>query len=301
MLTGTDSSTEFTIDSALTDGVNPIAFGTAATQTLAQENQQAEAYIDGLKVVSNNNTITNAISGVTINLNAVSKVESAGPPAVYATSLLEIKPDTGALKEKLTSFVTNYNKVMEWILSGYEEFGGDTTIDDDPETEDLLGSVLRGDSTIQGVKRGLQNVLSSVVNTTGSLHVMSELGITTKLNGTLLQDNTKMDAALADNFDGVVSLLAGEGEVDGIMKKFNYYMLNVTSGTTGMYAIKKSNYDLNIKRLDTQISNMEPRMEAREATLRAQYSAMETLVSGLNSQGTFLTQQMDLLSNMMKG
>jgi len=300
VLTGTDSSMEFTIDSALTDGVNPIAFGTAATQTLAQENQQAEAYIDGLKVVSNNNTITNAISGVTINLNAVSEVESAGPPAVYATSLLEIKPDSGALKEKLTSFVTNYNKVMEWILSGYEEFGG-TTADDDPETEDLLGSVLRGDSTIQGVKRGLQNVLSSVINTTGSLHVMSELGITTQLDGTLIQDNSKMDAALADNFDGVAKLLAGEGEVDGIMKKFNYYMLNVTSGTTGMYATKKANYDLNIKRLDTQISNMEPRMVAREATLRAQYSAMETLVSGLNSQGTFLTQQMDLLSNMMKG
>jgi len=301
VLTGTDSSTEFTIDSALTNGVDPIAFGTAATQTLAQEHQQAEAYIDGLKVVSNNNTITNAISGVTINLNAVSEADASKTPP-YATSLLEIKPDTGVLKEKLTSFVTNYNKVMEWILSGYEEFGTTTAAtDEDSETKELLGSVLRGDSTIQGVKRGLQNVLSSVINTTGSLHVMSELGITTQLDGTLLQNNSTMDTALADNFDGVVSLLAGEGEENGIMKKFNYYMLNVTSGTTGMYALKKSNYDLNIKRLDTQISNMEPRMVAREATLRAQYSAMETLVSGLNSQGSFLTQQMDLLSNMLKG
>ena len=176
-----------------------------------------------------------------------------------------------------------------------------TDTDEDSETEKLMGSVLRGDSTIQGVKRGLQNVLSSVVKTSGSLHVMSELGITTQLNGTLLQNNSKMDAALADNFDGVVSLLAGEGKVDGMMKKFNYYMLDVTSGSTGMYATKKSNYDLSIKRFDTQIANMEPRMVAREATLRAQYSAMETLVSGLNSQGSFLTQQMDLLSNMLKG
>jgi len=305
VLTGTDSSQKFSINSNLlaADGLTPVAFGTAATQTQPQVAQQAEVYIDGLKVVSKNNTITSAISGVTLNLNAVSEVESAGPPAIFATSLLEIKPDTGALKEKLTSFVTNYNKVMEWILSGYDEFSSSTTATtgEDSETEELLGSVLRGDSTVQGVKRGLQNLLSSVVNTSGSLHVMSELGITTQLDGTLLQDNTKMDAALADNFDGVVGLLAGEGEVDGMMKKFNYYMLNVTSGTTGMYALKKTNYDLNIKRIDTQISNMEPRMVAREASLRAQYSTMETLVSGLNSQGSFLTQQMDLLSNMLKG
>lgn len=302
VLTGADSSTTFTVDSNLlaADGLTPVAFGTAATQTQPQTAQQAEVYIDGLKVVSDNNTITNAISGVTLNLSAVSGVESAGPPPIYTSSLLEVKPDTGALKEKLTSFVTSYNKVMEWILSGYQEFGG-TSVQKDPETEELLGSVLRGDSTIQGVKRGLQSMLGSVINTGGSLRVLSDLGITTRLNGTLLQDNTKLDAALANNFDEVANLLAGEGEVDGIMKKFNYYLLNQTSGTTGMYANKKKNYDLDIKRLDTQIANMEPRMVAREATLRAQYSAMETLVSGLNSQGAFLTQQMDLLSNMMKG
>jgi flagellar hook-associated protein 2 len=298
VLTGTDSSTSFSVSSNLlaADGITPIAFTTTQTQTA----QQAQVMVDGIEIVSNSNTISGAISGVTLNLSGVSDVESAGPPVTYKNSLLEIKPDTSALKEKLTTFVTSYNKTMEWILSGYEEFGG-TAPDDDPETEDLLGSVLRGDSTIQGVKRGLQSVLSSVINTSGSLSVMSELGITTQLDGTLLQDNTTMDAALENNFDDVVKLLAGDDSTDGIMKKFNYYMLEQTNSSTGMYAIKKQNHDRNIDRLDTQIANMEPRMEAREATLRAQYSAMETLVSGLNSQGSFLTQQMDLLSNMLKG
>ncbi len=303
-LTGSDSSASFSVSSELSGGVGSVAMD--SLETAYQTAHQAEAYIDGIKIVSNNNTLSNAINGVTINLNGVSEIDPTGTPIhpdlqAYTTSLLEIKPDTGALKEKLTSFVTNYNKVMEWILSGYEEFGGGATIDDDPETVDLLGSVLRGDSSVQGVKRTLQNILSSVVTTSGSLHAMTDLGITTKLNGTLLQDNSKMDAVLADNFDGAVKLLAGEGQVDGIMKKFNYYMLNVTSSTTGMYATKKANYDLNMERIDTQIANMEPRMVAREATLRAQYTAMETLVSGLNSQGSFLTQQMDLLSDMLKG
>ncbi len=44
---------------------------------------------------------------------------------------MDIQADTGALKEKVTSFVTAYNDVMEWILSGYEEFGGTTKTTDD--------------------------------------------------------------------------------------------------------------------------------------------------------------------------
>jgi flagellar hook-associated protein 2 len=305
VLSGTDSSTTFTISSSLTSGGNPVDFGSSATQTQAQTAQQAEAYIDGLKVVSNNNTITKAISGVTLNLNAVSAADTTKTPP-YATSLLEIKPDTSALKEKLTKFVSSYNKTMEWILSGYEEFGGsktksDTDSDTETENKELLGSVLRGDSTIQSIKRGLQSVLSSVVNNSGSLHVLSEMGITTQLDGTLLQNNSKLDNALANNFDGVVKLLAGEDSSDGVMKKFNYYLVGQTSSATGMYANKKANYKLNIARIDSQIRNMEPRIAKKEAMLRAQYTAMEQMVSGLNAQGSYLTQQMDMLNNMIKG
>ncbi|KAF0188183.1 MAG: flagellar capping [Desulfobulbaceae bacterium] len=296
-LTGVDSGTTFTTTNTLA----PTAMVTTTTQAA----QQAEAYIDGIKVVSNSNTISGAISGVTLNLNGVSEAAvvpvTVPPTPPYKTSLLEIKSDTGALKEKLTNFVSSYNKTMDWILSGYAEFGGATVPDDDPDTVDLLGSVLRGDSSISSVKRGLQSALSSVINTSGSMKLLSELGITTQLNGTLSQNNVKMDAALADNFEGVVKLLAGEDSTDGVMKKFNSYLLTVTSGTTGLYATKKANYSLSAKRIDDQILNMEPRMVKKEARLRAQYTAMENIVSGLNAQGSFLTQQMDMLSNMLKG
>lgn len=287
-LTGVDSSTTFTTSNTLA----PTAMVTTTTQAA----QQAEAYIDGIKVVSNSNTISGAISGVTLNLNGVSEADATKTPP-FKTSLLEIKSDTGALKEKLTNFVSSYNKTMDWILSGYAEFGGATVPDDDPDTVDLLGSVLRGDSSISSVKRGLQNALSSVINTSGSMKLLSELGITTQLNGTLAQNNTKMDDALANNFEGVVKLLAGEDSTDGVMKKLNSYLLTVTSGTTGLYATKKKLYDLSAKRIDDQILNMEPRMVKKEARLRAQYTAMENLVSKLNAQGDFLTQQMDQLNN----
>jgi flagellar hook-associated protein 2 len=297
VFTGTDSSASFSVASNLKAAdASAIAFGTTQTQTA----QQAIAYVDGIKVVSNSNTISGAISGVTLNINAVSEADATGVPP-YKTSLLEIRPDSSVLKEKLTTFVSSYNKVMNWILSGYDEFGA-TATPTDAESPELLGSVLRGDSSINSVKRGLQSVLSSVINTgNSSMSVLSQLGITTQWDGTLAQNNSIMDAALQDNFEGAASLLSGKDSVDGIMKKFNYYLLDVTSSTTGMYASKKKSYDLSVKRFDDQILNMEPRMAKRESSLRAQYTTMENLVSGLNSQGDFLTQQMDLLSNMMKG
>jgi flagellar hook-associated protein 2 len=311
VFSGVDSSTSFTLGSDLKDSAgNAIAFST----TQAQAAQQAVAFIDGIKVVSNSNTISSAISGITLNLNELSPTSYAGTsedgvdpwdwadPPVYVTNQMRIEPDTASLKEKLTTFVSSYNKAMNWILSGYNELGGSaTTTNADGTEEKLLGSVLRGDSSINNVKRGLQSVLSTTVNTSGSLSVLSQLGITTQLNGTLRQDNTKLDAALQDNYEDTVHLLSGEDDVDGVMKNFNYYLLDITNGSTGFYATKKSNYDSMVNRLDDNILNMEPRMAKKEATLRSQFLVMEQLVSGLNAQGDFLTQQMDMLSNMVSG
>jgi flagellar hook-associated protein 2 len=309
VFTGVDSSTSFTISSDLEDGAaTPIAFSTTQAQTA----QQAVVFIDGIQVVSDTNTISSAISGITLNLNELSETSHAGTsedgvdpwewadPPVYVTNQMTVKPDTDSLKEKLTTFVSSYNKAMEWILSGYAEFGGSTTTTNEEGTEEeLLGSVLRGDASINNIKRGLQSILTTTVNTSGSLSILSQLGITTQTDGTLRQNNTDLDEALADNYEATVNLLSGEGDVDGVMKNFNYYLLDITSGTNGFYANKKTNYDSLVRRLDDSIRNMEPRMERKEATLRAKFSVMELLVSGLNAQGDFLTQQMDMLSNML--
>ena len=309
VFTGVDSSTSFTISSDLEDGDDtPIAFSTTQAQTA----QQAVAFIDGIKVVSDTNTISSAINGITLNLNELSETSHAGTsedgvapwdwadPPIYVTNQMTVTPDTDSLKEKLTTFVSSYNKAIEWILSGYAELGGPATaINEDGTEEELLGAVLRGDASINSIKRGLQSILGSPVHTSGSLSVLSQLGITTQKNGTLRQDNTDLDKALADNYEAIVTLLSGEGDVDGVMKNFNYYLLDITNGIDGFYANKKANYDRVIRRLDDNIRSMEPRMEKKESMLRARFTAMEQLVSGLNSQGDFLTQQMDMLSNMM--
>lgn len=309
VFTGKDSSTSFEVTATdLRDSQNnPATF----TATLAKSAQKAVAYIDSVRVESNTNTISDAISGVTLNLTATSEVltpanTGTGEPAVYATTRLDVTADTEGLKEKITSFVTAYNSVIEFINSGYEEFGGGALLEEaakkDGETTEtdskdkLLGTVLRGDATVSSVKRQLQAVLTDSVKTSGAFSILSEIGITTQMNGSLQQNNSKLDTALKENFDGMVALLSGEGEVNGVMKRFNSVLLNMTSLSSGVYANQKKAYQSTVKVADKQIEVMEARMTKRESTLRAQFTAMEQLVSGLNAQSNFLAQQLSYLT-----
>lgn len=306
VFTGKDSDTSFAITSNLLDGGGaPINLNPTDVQTA----KEAVVFVDGIEVVSKTNTLSDTISGVTINLNAVSSTTSSGTPEVgvdpwdwadppvYTQTKLDVQADTGALKEKVTTFVSAYNDVMEWILSGYEEFSGSSTeSESSDEEEEMLGVLLRGDSTINGIKRQLQNTLTETIDNSGAFKILSEIGITTNLDGTLTQDNTTLDEALQDNFEDMVALLSGDDEEDGVMKSFNSLLLDITSSSTGMYALQKDAYDIAAKRYDTEISMMETRLEKRELALRGQFTAMENLVSSLNAQGDFLTQQLNALN-----
>ncbi len=288
ILTGKDAVTEFTATSSLSGGSE--AFSIVETPQVAQV---ARMTIDGIDVVSNSNTVTGVIAGVTLNLNATSPIAVPGDPPVYTTTKMDIVADTGALKEKISTFVSSYNKIMDWIAEGYE---ADTTSETDTEStatdteEDSLSFYLRGDTTVNSVKRKIQSILTDVVNTSGSLQILSEIGISTNKDGTLNLNNSKLDSALENNFDGINKLLAGEEGVEGVMQKFNTYLLDITSPSLGMYAEKKDRYDSRVERLDSQITQKTDMLEKREASLLARFNAMELLVSNLNSQSNYFSQ-----------
>ncbi len=208
VFTGKDASSSFSVTASLNDASgNPVAFNT----TVAQTAQESVSFIDGIKVVSSSNTIKDAIRGITLNLNDVSKITSSGTeepgippwewadPPQYATTTMTVSADTDALKEKISTFVTAYNSVIEFINSGYEEeFGPGTAVkplegkeDGNKEEEKLLGALLRGDATVHGVKRQLQNLLVNKVDSGGKFTILSEIGITTQKDGSLKQKPEK--------------------------------------------------------------------------------------------------------------
>jgi len=302
VFTGTDSSTSFTLASSLS---GPLSLNGLANN---QEAQQAIAFIDGIKVVSNSNTLTDTLSGISLTLDSVNTKTAAAADdatdldnaAAWETVRLDVTPDTEALKEKITAFVTAYNGIMEWIAEAYDvqsEEAVSTDSDDGSTEEQSFSYLLRGDATINNMKRQLQNVLTQVVDNSGQYNILSEIGISSNLDGTLTQDNLIIDQALSTNFEDMVYLLSGDDSVAGVMKNFNSTLLEMTSGTSGMYANQKDAYERAIDPIDDQIAQLEARMVARERTLREQFSAMEQLVSGLNAQSQFLTQQLSMWNN----
>lgn len=312
VLTGEDASTSFTASSTLEDeGGSPIDFSLEQTRSA----QQAVAMVDGIQVVSDSNTVSGVIPGVTLHLNEASTMTSSGTPEEgvdswnwgdppqYETTKMEVEPDSEALKEKVQTFVNSYNDVMDWISAGYEEFGASSPTEEElaDGEEEWLSSTLRGDSAVNGVKRQLQNLLTTMVDTGGSVTSLGQLGIATQKDGSLELNESTLDNVLESDFDDVVSMLAGNDSADGVMKEFNSTMLDLTSLSSGVYATKRTGYTSAVKQLDDQMLRLESMMDKKETTLRARFSALELLVSDMNSQSNFLTQQMSALSNMKTG
>ena len=274
VLTGETVAKEFSLDASGLTGGASLDLGTPVQQAT-----RAHVRVDNIDIYSDTNTLTEAIPGMTLDLR---KAEAG------TTTSLAVNVDKAAIKEAIEEFATGYNKVVSFITS-------QSVIDGEG------GGVLGGDSGINAIKRRLQTMLTQPVENSGTLRALSQLGFETQKDGTLQVNEKTLGAAIDENLDSVVSLLAGEDGVEGVATRFKNYLFDLTSSATGMLQGRRESINSNLKRIDTKIDASQARLEQRQKTLEAQFSAMETLVSNLNAQSSYLTQQMTALTNMMSG
>jgi flagellar hook-associated protein 2 len=272
-LTGAAVGTSFTFNgSALVGGSETFsAFTTSQTAT------QAHIIVDGLDIYSNSNTVSDAIPGVTLNLL---QAESG------KTTQIRLNEDTSAVTKNINAFIAGYNEAIAFVTS--QSTMGDSE-----------GGVLGGDSGLNSVKRHLQDMLTTQITNQGEFKALSQLGLETQKDGTLKLNSTVLNEAIDTNLDSVVSLLAGnEDGTGGLASQLEEYLTSMTDSTKGLLAGRRENINSNIERIDDRIAQMELRLAKREETLKSQFTAMEQLVSVMNSQSDYLTQQMSALSNL---
>ncbi|MCF6178001.1 MAG: flagellar filament capping protein FliD [Geopsychrobacter sp.] len=260
-----DATTPFSLDAtALTGGTeaNPLTSNVVAAT-------QAEIKVDTISIKSNTNTITDGIPGVTLEL--VSK----NLTGVTTSMALSSNPD--ATKVKIKDFVTAYNSIISFI---------------DKQKDADWGH----DSALRSVTRRMQDMLTTAqTGGTGTFTSLSQLGFETQRDGTILFNEVTYSDAATKDFASVISLVAGETGVTGVSSTFSTYLTSMTDTLNGLYVSKKEGSASNIRRTDAHIARLEARMVSREKMIRAQFSAMEGLVSSLNSQSSFLSQQMSSL------
>ena len=275
VLTGNDPAKSFTLDaSSLTGGTVALDLGEPVQQAT-----RAHIRVDTIDIYSDSNTLTEAIPGVTLDLTRAE---------VGTLTSLNVGIDRDSIKATIEGFAKGYNEVVGFITSQSAMNGA-------------KGGVLGGDSGIGTIKRRLQTMLTQPLGNSGVFTALSQLGFETQKDGTLKVNEKTLNAAIDENLDSVVSLLAGENGVDGIAGQFQDYLDTLTDSVSGLLKGRKDSIDSNLRRLDTRITSMEMRLEKRQQMLERQFSAMESLISGLNAQSSYLSQQMTAITNMMSG
>jgi len=262
VLTGDSVANSFSLDSAGLSGGSE----TSPAMTNTQVAQQAHAILDGIDIYSDSNSVDSSIPGLSIELL---KADSA------VATTLNVTSDKDATKGKIKEFVDAYNGIISFIA--------------EQKTADW-----GNDPVFRSVKRRLQSFLVTQQGS-GTFSSLARLGFETQRDGKILLNNSTLTSALSDDYQGVIKLFAGDGLYDGIGTTFANYLKDITDFSDGFYVSKKQGTDSTLRRIDLRITSLESRMEQKEKSLRAQFTAMENLVSGLNAQGGYLLQQ---LANM---
>jgi len=238
------------------------------TDPLNEKQKASDALltIDGLEVRSPTNSVTGAIPGVTLNL--VDK----------GSSVVNLDRDGDGLKTKLDTFVTAYNDVMKTLNTEFASVSGTAKSADS----------LSGDSTLRSLQttlRGLAQRASS--NGDSKYSTLASIGLTSGRDGTLSIDTTKYNAAVAADYEGVSSLLAGRTDGTGAMSTIASGLERFTSAD-GSLRTRIDGITNRNKRIDSQITSMQGRIDKYEEMLNKQYSTLEQTMAGLQSQGTAL-------------
>jgi flagellar hook-associated protein 2 len=227
----------------------------------------------GGELRSHSNTITEDNSGLTGLSVTVLKAGSVS---------ISVGSDTSTIKKAITDFVEEFNKVESMI---------DTQT---ASTTDANGKVTAGllanDGDADAIARQLRSIANAVLSgLTGGVKSLDDLGIGANgSDNTLkLEDSTKLDAALANNLGGVKSLFTDS--INGLATKFSAF-LEHTIGDDGTLVTKQNNLTHEASDIDTQIADMERRIQDDRQRMIDEFTAMEKAEAKINQQMTYLMQ-----------
>ena len=135
---------------------------------------------------------------------------------------------------------------------------------------------------------------------TGAYTSLASLGVSFQSDGTLKLDTSRLDKAMAEDPAAISQLFASEpyGEgTQGITERFAA-QLSAFIDTNGTIDSRVSGLNDTTKTLQTQQAQLETRLTEIEARYRQQFTALDTLLTQLNSTSSFLSQQLDALKNL---
>lgn len=240
---------------------------TALSQTVAA--QDAQFSINGIAATSQTNTVTNAVSGVSLTLAGLT---NGAPVAVT------VGPNTSATTQAVQSFVNAYNGFAQDV-SKYASY--------DSKTQ--TAGILLGDPTIRNLVNLFQNgVVQNISGAPANFQNLMALGITANTDGTLSLNTSTLNSALTSNYTGVVSALQTIGNQLGTT-------VNSMTGANGIITARTNTINQQLTNIQTQFNQLSTQMQQEQASLMQEYTAMDTIVANLKNTSSYLSAQLGSL------
>ena len=258
--------------------VTGISFG-----KILQSSQDATFNVNGMAMTSSKNTVTDAIAGTTLNFNSIT---TAGVPANLVFSR-----DTSSISTKLNALVTAYNDANTML----------GVVSDPKSTVETYGATLVGNSMVGSVRSQMRQLISGNSTTpAGGLTALRDIGFNIDQKGVLSLDKTKLDSALKNNFDNVVTLVTGNRENQS---KFSVLPSGVAGEavkkltalleTTAPLTTQSTNLTTKISEYKKQLDKLDIRMTDLLARYNKQFATMESMVGQSKSLQTSLKSTFD--------
>jgi flagellar hook-associated protein 2 len=273
--TGKDSA--FSVDEAApADPANPVPFMGGTKTTVAGTN--AEITLEGqtTPLTFTSNTITDLMPGVDVTLNA----------GATGSATITVERDVTALSGSVKAMVESVNAVLS-------EISRLTAYDATTKKSGLLG----GDSTLRTVRNQL---LESVTHGIGG-ESLAPYGIQTDRSGKLVFDEEKFNTAYAADAATTSAMIGGTDTADGFADKLQALGKTFSDSIEGTITTAIKSRQSAIKGMEDDIADWDVRLATRQSSLQRQYTALETALGKLQSQGSWLAGQLASLPQMSSG
>lgn len=260
VFTSDTSGTANTVTVAATNGASgDLSQIDGANLTEIRAAEDAALTIDGFSVTSSTNRVEDAITGVTLNL------------AGEGSASLDVARDDAAITASVQEFASAFNSLRD-------------------EIDRQRDGQLEADGTLLSIESVILAELNSGQAVTGSSYTyLSEIGLSLDKHGKMQVDSSVLQTALDTDFRSFANLLATPDE--GFAYRLDT-LADALLEPDGLIDAREDGLNATIDRYDDQKADLEFRLEIIEKRIRAQFTALDTLVSNLNATGSFLSQQL---------
>jgi flagellar hook-associated protein 2 len=262
-------------------GLPDLAMKEQAGQATANS-LNAQFTVDGISYQRQSNTVSDALYGVTLNLNGT------------GSSTVAVANDTKGLHDMITSLVTDYNAAVQEVKTNSAY---DTT------TTPATAGVLSG-TTLTDLPYDLEGLMTSTntADPSGKIKSLFDLGLTFNEDGTITIDDTALTNAISTQPDGVSAFFMGDSSknITGLADQINNRLRTMTSDT-GIITGEQNAAQARIDELNQEITDDTARLDKKYAMLTSQFVSLDTYMSQQSSLSSYLTGQFNSLSSGWSG